>query len=219
MIFLHAPIVQRIISFLNIWDRTQHAPLVNKLWARIVKDPNTHKHQPIPNQPTRRMAWLVWKHVLEQNGKYEKLILKAIPYPCHRRQYANIIDNMCWNIRPKTIGMYFPSFEIALEMIPSYFNNRKIIDLGYHNTLLHEAINMFGNMPGNTHEHNLVCYMRIFLSWVDPKIWVDFCKSPFSHTQNSLKQVYERLIWALETNFGIVDIELGKNVRQIIENE
>ena len=80
MIFLHAPIVQRIISFLNIWDRTQHAPLVNKLWARIVKDPNTHKHQPIPDQSTRRMAWLVWKHVLEQNGKYEKGTMRVIGY-------------------------------------------------------------------------------------------------------------------------------------------
>ena len=215
MIFIHKPILQRIISFLGPWDRTQHAPLVNKFWASIVKDPNTHKYQPIPNQPARRMAWLVWKHVLEQNGKYEKLILKAIPYPCHLRHYKNIIDRLCEDAAQNITGMYHPHEVLLQKMIPSYY----IIEIKRYPdryTIYQSVAKFFGLLPGDRISY-IICWVRIFLSWIDPKIWVDFHKHPFAPGQKTLKQVYERLVWALETNFGIVDINLGKMVRKIIE--
>ena len=73
MIGLQGPVVVRVLSYMSEWDRTQNAPLVCRKWAQIAR--TFPKLDPVK----RRIAWLVWKHLLEGNGLLGELFVKALP--------------------------------------------------------------------------------------------------------------------------------------------
>ena len=224
-IFIHPTIVQRILSFLGPWDRTQNAPLVCKRWARIVRDPRTHERWPVPARGEREMARIIQVHLLEQNGPFGNLIRSCLPAPCMMRtlnRCASDIFNYLINGR---LGLFTFHHELFSRMIPSIWKDSE--------SFRKYAMAKFGmwyHASGIRNlRHTLIVVVAMILAsfeLVDPVFWAEFC--PLQHEEGRYNRIdllmekrplyacYTRFIHVLEERFGIT-CNLGRDVQKEID--
>lgn len=226
----HAPIIYAILSHMSPWDRTQNAPLVCKRWAEVART------LPPLDPARKRMAWLVWKHLLEERGIFHHLIKKALPAPALLRGYIGRVQEAFDVIACGKMGTLDPYMEIFEEAMPGLMSHRE--QRNYTN-LFQWSRDMHSRMVSATNTVGIerlngvsakqaecvLSTFRTFFSLVDDTFWGEFCSLPrtrFTLTADPpcfrpLYECYQRLAQALEQNFGITNIQYGFAVKKELD--
>ena len=218
----HTPIIYSILVHLSPWDRTQNAALVCRKWAEVARI--------IPKMSAcqRRMAWVVWKHVLEEKGQFGCIIRKSLPAPCMNRNYLERATELFQILSAGKQGMIDPWREIVFAIMPPFLNEQE-----YSNTLYKtkqimrvlmnhphfdiEKRRIMGNeIIGARTVFAIKSTIRAMLGFVDPNFW-SWVVSESQIEYKPLHVIYQRLIQALDHNFGIFNIQYSLGVRKELE--
>ena len=215
------PILSVLFLHMSPWDRTQNAPLVCRKWAAVART------LPPIDPAKKRMAWLVWKHLLEDRGEFGSLLRCALPSPCMLRGYPKLVTKIFHRFISTRTGLFSCPYEVLKRVMPFLYSETPMD----HETDLAEWVHFHRKMMTSemtTHRLGghvnddvaILQTLRLLFTLVDDGFWSEFSSKPCDSTNDPMRPLHEcylRLSDALNRNFGITDIAYGECVKHELE--